>query len=188
MTPPPIRVFDDFLLKEELVGIRKLLMRGCKYTSLAFNNWTGDDYWHPLDGGVMKAPRWSTHPGEPSFPHEVTHLFDKAMLVTAPYLIPGQLHYHLTMTPFAYPAGAGMPWHDDGNAVCSFIYYVSPWLMDWGGELMLRTDLNQGEYLAPVPNRFVVVGKGVKHKVNPVNFRAGAEVRFSIAGFLTERK
>lgn len=116
-------------------------------------------------------------------------------------------------TPYIYPAGTGLSWHEDtvrqeagltDRRTASFILYVHPeWRPNWGGELLVcdsgaaatgadsdprrrRQDLVDagiGTYVFPRPNRLVVLRSGLQHTIKKVDASAGDNFRASIAGF-----
>jgi hypothetical protein len=115
--------------------------------------------------------------------------------------------------PYVYPQGTGFSWHiDETDNSGAFIYYGHPgWHSQWGGELLLAdvapgSDLNaqaklnkfgnvdrfssallesgMGRYVAPLPNRVVIIAGHVPHMIAKVGPAAGNNVRASIAGFV----
>ncbi len=113
-----------------------------------------------------------------------------------------------TARAFLYPQGSGLSWHCDGRLYTgSFTWYAhSDWNCLWGGELLLAdvpsgsagppaqhlenhtedqwlARFGRGRYVAPTPNRLVVIRGDVTHRINPVLPAAGARVRASISGF-----
>lgn len=89
---------------------------------------------------------------------------------------------------FAYPPGARAAWHtDDHEYRGAFIYYVHDrWEKDWGGELLLEDQLlgvGDGHYVAPLPNRLVILKGGIPHSVTRVSARTGGLARTSLSGF-----
>lgn len=177
-----LAITDNFMEPEPFEAASEFITKQCTYGLIKSSNWTGADYWHPSDGNVMKSSPWSTARGDlpPSIDYVVQSILGRRFF--KPDL------YSATVSAFAYPAGACFHWHDDGNAQWAFIYYVSKWELDWGGELLIQERNGLGTYIAPLCNRLVVISRGIRHKIAPVDFRAGANIRFSIAGFITERK
>jgi hypothetical protein len=113
-----------------------------------------------------------------------------------------------TARSFLYSQGTGLSWHNDSRAFAgSFTWYAhSEWNCLWGGELVLanvpgdgampaaqhldNTQENEllmrigmGTFVAPKPNRLVIVRSEVIHRINPVHPAAGAHVRASVSGF-----
>jgi len=106
---------------------------------------------------------------------------------------------------FVYPLHSGLSWHtDDKNYTGAFTFYLSPvWETEWGGELFIQTpietvsgnnavqsddnpDASLGYYIAPKPNRLVIIKGGTPHKINPVSAAAGDRGRYSISGFFNK--
>jgi len=120
---------------------------------------------------------------------------------------------HLAGRAYVYPAGAALSWHRDDHAAYAgaFVYYAHPeWNAQWGGELLVA-DVDDpfalpvtpfrfenreyseslmhralGRYIAPRPNRLVVLGPQ-PHRVAPVHAAAGLAVRASLAGFFVRQ-
>ena len=109
----------------------------------------------------------------------------------------------VTARAFLYPKETGLGWHTDALVFSgAFAYYAhTQWESHWGGELFLArlpgstpapepralpavfSDLGAGDYVAPKPNRLVVLRAGTPHRINAVHASAGSHVRSSIAGF-----
>ncbi|WP_331762631.1 2OG-Fe(II) oxygenase (plasmid) [Streptomyces sp. NBC_01527] len=101
--------------------------------------------------------------------------------------------------PYLYPRDSGLTWHNDSKYQSSYVLYVhEEWKPTWGAELLVATDLGQGEaemvslktrkadighYVAPLPNRLVVLKGGTPHMVKRVDPNAGENFRSSVAGF-----
>jgi len=118
-------------------------------------------------------------------------------------------------TPYIYPAGTKISWHDDGCYTGACIFYPHlEWSPNWGGELfvaktpppqecefkgsmdMINRDfvsplLNKygmGTYVSPLPNRMVFTSGSVWHSINRVDQAAGDKVRCSIVAFFMKDK
>jgi hypothetical protein len=115
----------------------------------------------------------------------------------------------VTARAFLYPKETGLGWHKDAGVFSgAFVYYAHPeWESYWGGELFVArlpkgraalaegspldpralhralSEIGAGEYIAPKPNRLVVLRAGTPHRINAVHAAAGSHVRCSIAGF-----
>lgn len=122
----------------------------------------------------------------------------------------GSTWAHVTARAYAYPRGSALSWHGDDHELYSgaYIYYAHPrWNAHWGGELLVADEPDGGDklpimghrfdneaysaalmengtghYVAPKPNRLVVLG-GAPHMVTPVRESAGDAVRASVSGF-----
>lgn len=116
------------------------------------------------------------------------------------------------LTPYLYPAGTKISWHDDYGYSGACIFYPHlHWDAHWGGELMVaRTPpeapstqgdnftrpqfsnlLNQfgmGVYLAPLPNRMVFTKGGAWHGISRVDSAAGDHMRCSVVAFFQKSR
>ncbi|MFJ5851015.1 2OG-Fe(II) oxygenase [Streptomyces sp. NPDC092903] len=111
----------------------------------------------------------------------------------------GETWDFFTCTPYLYPVGSGLSWHDDSkDRAASYVFYLhDEWKSSWGAELLIgssQPDSNSdvvgdtsvpsvGTYIKPCPNRLVVIKAGTPHTVKRVDIGAGENVRMSIAGF-----
>jgi len=128
----------------------------------------------------------------------------------------GQDWKELFFTPYIYPSGTKISWHDDYGYTGACIFYPhQEWCPNWGGELMIARTPGAGEiqgndvipdmmtrkyidpilnhygmgvYVAPLPNRMVFTSGKVWHAINRVDQAAGDNVRCSIVGFFTKEK
>lgn len=110
--------------------------------------------------------------------------------------------YRFSAATFVYPPGAGLSWHTDQfDYNGAFVFYLSQeWKPSWGGELLLQSPItenaddethnliNQKEYdlgyfVAPKPNRLIILKSGTPHKINRVSPSAGENFRFAFSGF-----
>lgn len=126
----------------------------------------------------------------------------------------GETWAHVTARAYVYPRGSALSWHGDDHDLYAgaYIYYAHPhWNAHWGGELLIADmpagrdplpimghrfdneaysealmEAGTGHYVAPKPNRLVVLG-GAPHMVTPVRAAAGDAVRASISGFFLNR-
>ena len=123
----------------------------------------------------------------------------------------------ITYTPYIYPAGTKISWHDDyGYSGACIFYPHQEWKPNWGGELLIaRTPppeqvekkddkvpdmvtrdytsplLNaygMGLYVSPLPNRMTFTSGKVWHSINRVDQVAGDNVRCSVVAFFTKQK
>ncbi|WP_158913278.1 2OG-Fe(II) oxygenase [Caulobacter sp. S45] len=125
---------------------------------------------------------------------------------------PGETWARISACPFAYPVGTGIRWHTDRIYSGAFVYYANmEWRPNWGGELLVggvvvegpgvspahRRGLfgdehlqwgdkgGAGVFIAPLPNRLVLIRGGTPHMVKRVEPAAGDRPRVSVAGFFT---
>lgn len=163
----------------------------------------------PLSGpGTLHDPsgrfaaRYQDHAVHPS--GGATDSVVKQLIEALPELAPwtGRLDedwHAFSCRSFLYPQGSGLAWHDDsGDRAASFVYYAHPeWQASWGAELLIApaapglrpADQNDlltsriGHYVAPRPNRLVLLRTGVPHMIKKVEPHAGDRLRGSVAGF-----
>lgn len=121
----------------------------------------------------------------------------------------------IVLTPFVYPAGTGLRWHNDTNYVGAFTYYAHrEWSAEWAGEFLtieadeyiekpegltwhafdnyevdkFIIDHGFGTFIHPKPNRLIINkagDKGILHKVNKSTMQA--KDRLSLQGFLRKK-
>jgi hypothetical protein len=128
---------------------------------------------------------------------------------------PGADWIAFTATPYIHPPGVGMSWHADENLYTgAFSFFVHPeWDAEFGGEFLVYDDaiaksegnawnnrrfdplsvtaadapgFTGGRFIEPIPNRLIVIKRGVMHKVQRVSPLAGSHVRASITGFFLD--
>ena len=203
-------VFDDFLPDERLAGLQRY-MRAEKF-SYAKNVSYRNDLFRIFHGDPLRGPGlYDRHP-DPSKPvalYPTGSAMDAvvdALVNAEDTLSPwtgkrGEDWDFLSATPFLYPRDSGLAWHDDAaDRAASYVFYAhEEWRPTWGAELLIATDLGRGEarvvppqtalnadvghYVAPLPNRLVVLKSGTPHMVKRVDPNAGENVRSSVAGF-----
>ena len=105
----------------------------------------------------------------------------------------------------AYTAGTQLSWHDDGaGRLGAFIFYLSDWSGDWGGELDIldcpteqiprSNSIAESIVAAPVnavsifprPNRLVTLTARTIHRVRRVDPLAGSHARQALSGFIAD--
>ena len=109
--------------------------------------------------------------------------------------------------------GVKTAWHLDSKNVGAFSYYPHPrWGLNWGGELMIANEPSErvgmptsrkmeyeweqnhlmkhgaGVYIAPLPNRCVVMAPNLFHSVARIDPDAGDAIRCCVVGFLQPEK
>jgi hypothetical protein len=121
----------------------------------------------------------------------------------------------VTATPYIHPPGVGMSWHaDEVLYTGAFSFFVHPeWDAEFGGEFLVYDDSVKksvtggwnnrlvdplslpaskvpghtgGRFIEPIPNRLIVIKRGVMHKVHRVSPLAGSHVRASVTGFFLD--
>ena len=119
----------------------------------------------------------------------------------------------ILFTPYIYPAGTKISWHNDHGYTGACIFYPhEKWNPHWGGELMVAKTLHgvngdpdndlitrefvapildaigMGVYVAPLPNRMVFTSGSVWHGINRVDQAAGDNARCSVVAFFMKDK
>jgi len=198
-------VLDGFLPRAHLDRIDRYFQREALLTPVAMNAtsaWSINDG-QPLSAqsvlfeigrdGTVKRPRrpagadYLTYPSRCAIDLFIPRL--AAQLGHYQYLI-GSLGKHwksASATPFAYPPQTSLEWHDDGDGYTgAYVFYAHrAWKLTWGGELLIedKRGVGSGVFVAPTPNRLVVIRGGTPHKIARVSLLAGEHFRLSLAGF-----
>ncbi|MEV5545430.1 2OG-Fe(II) oxygenase [Streptomyces sp. NPDC052309] len=202
-------VFDDFLGVERLEAVRRHLAEE-RFVFLK-SVWKPHSFYRLIEGDPLIGPTiyhnhpqvpkgFSSYPSQTPSDHVVEALLD-AEESLAPWIgLRGCAWDYFTCTPYLYPAGSGLSWHDDAKERSgSFVLYLhDEWRSTWGAELLIAMDTNGrnasveryqgvhtdlGTYVAAVPNRLVVIKAGTPHSVKSVSTRAGENLRMSMTGF-----
>lgn len=101
---------------------------------------------------------------------------------------PGLDWVGLMGSAFHYDAADGMSFHTDGSDYsCAFSFYVhETWDSEWGGNFLYVDggigDHDDGAFLAPRPNRVILVAEDVAHAVSTVHAPPGV-ARLALTGF-----
>ncbi len=184
--------------------------------ALAAQNWI--KVWRIGDSAPLGSAEyhWSRRPFN-NYMDAVGHYFTEIAKNSTDIVGEEGTWNELTMRSYIYPRGVKLSWHNDAeNYAGAFTYYVHPkWGSTWGGELMVAEvppfdqmkkkpkagphldheweddyilEHGVGQWIAPKPNRCVVMSGGVYHAVNRVDPDAGDHARVSIVGFLLKPK
>ena len=200
---------------------------GCTYfweyfnsLPFAFRSMTGwQKVWKISDGQVLASSPYYHTQAPFNNPMDMVHKMVVALAEQHFEEIVGKqgVDWHeLFFTPYIYPAGTKISWHDDYGYTGACIFY--PHLEcrpNWGGELMVAkapsaeelnadklapdfmtrkyidpilTHYGMGLYFTPSPNRMVFTSGKVWHGINRVDSAAGDNARCSIVGFFTKEK
>jgi hypothetical protein len=82
---------------------------------------------------------------------------------------------------YYYYKDSGMNWHDDGNHINSFTFYINKnWNENWGGEFMYKGTVSNG-FFKPTGNSLIILAPPYQHKVNPI--LKNNIVRITLQGF-----
>lgn len=128
----------------------------------------------------------------------------------------GQDWQDVLLTPYLYPTGTKISWHNDYGYTGAAIFYPHlNWNPHWGGELCvaktpspeqikssgipedmmsreyvapLLNAYGMGTYIAPIPNRIAFTAGSTWHGINRVDSAAGDHVRCSVVAFFLKKK
>jgi 2OG-Fe(II) oxygenase superfamily len=207
-------IFDDFLPQDAFATLQKYMeTETFSYVHAKVRR----RIFGLLDGNPLVGPSvFSAHDELPS--GAVTHpsgnstdlvieAVENALQDLAPWTGQrGESWRFFTCTPYIYPLGSGLSWHDDAQGrSASYVLYLHPeWHANWGGELLIepptpshpaaepvdaaatgrrRSGHGVGHFVAARPNRLVLIQAGVPHTVKKVDPSAGDHARMSVAGF-----
>lgn len=191
----------------------------CSYFNnldFAYRNMTGwQKVWRVSDGQVLAGPAHYAFKG----PHNsmIDSLSGIVGSLATQYLESivgkkGEDWDDYFLTPYIYPAGTKISWHNDYGYSAAAIFYTHRfWDPNWGGELFIAKTspefdngscvdsvdrggvipvINQfgmGNYIAPLPNRLVFTKGKTWHSINRVDPTAGDALRCSIVTFFYKR-
>ncbi|RTK97717.1 MAG: hypothetical protein EKK64_00445 [Neisseriaceae bacterium] len=209
-------VIDDVLPKEQF----DLFWKYFNSSDYAYRSMTGwQKVWRITDGQVLAGPP-SYHSQAPfNNPMDVLHQSAIALAKQHFEEIVGKEDEdwkEFFLTPYIYPAGTKISWHDDYGYTGACIYYTHPeWGANWGGELFiaktpsaqeiqesniapdnitrefidpLLNHYGMGMYFTPKPNRMIFTSGKVWHAINRVDQSAGDHARCSVVGFFSKEK
>jgi len=211
LNDPNFAVVDDLLPNDVFFSFWQFFNQ-LPFQSCAHDQWL--KVWKLSDGTVYRSPTF--YDSEAPF----GNLMDLVQQRVA-WLAPNFKHIigeqgkdwdEIQFTPYLYPAGTKISWHNDVGHAGACIFYVHPqWSAHWGGELQVaKTNekekeivnfdsfdrqnhslfLNSygfGSYIVPNPNRLVFIKGNCWHCINRVDSTAGDHVRCSVVGFFLKR-
>ncbi|MFG3012232.1 2OG-Fe(II) oxygenase [Streptomyces cinerochromogenes] len=205
-------IFDDVLTRVDLDALRKHFREG-RFSHIS-NFRARSRVFGILDGDPLVGPSVVQHHPtglKGATPYPAGNAIDalvQALDDNSNELVPwtgtqGVSWDFFTCTPYLYPVGSGLSWHDDAEErSASYVFYLhDDWRASWGAELLIggngdvanRAELlngmpvpSVGSYVMPHPNRLVVIKSGTPHAVKRVDVTAGENIRMSIAGFFQQ--
>lgn len=203
----PKDVFDNIWLHAQYENYANTLGNGTwiKVWRLGDKNPLGSQEYH-----------WSKKPFN-NYMDVIGHVFDQIAINSSDIVGDISNWQDLVMRTYIYPRDTKLSWHNDAdNYAGAFTYYLHPkWGSTWGGELLVAEvpsmeemptkplagphldhewedsyllERGVGQWIAPKPNRCVLMAGGVYHSVNRVDADAGDHARVSVVGFLTKSK
>lgn len=162
----------------------------------------------PLQSGYF---RWSERPCGYGLDVAIENISSELFAARSTNFI-GATWGDIAFRVYLHGRGSRLQCHSDSPlyAGAAVFYAHYEWRSYWGGELVfpdvdnkanhqpvigdgpilnkgLRLMMEEkfcGEYVAPKPNRLVIIKGGVWHYTNPVDYAAGDNIRVSIATFL----
>ena len=190
-----VQVYDDVLSKDEFSSVFDWF----NFIPLAFKSAQGE--WNRLwsfDSQVLSGVPIVFPSGRvPPFQGD-----DKVLIPLVEKINSTLMDGRVTMTPYCYPPGSGLTWHNDSNYKGAFTFYChNYWSPEWGGEFQsieVNGDVtwkifdNQelydlimsegiGNFVHPKPNR-LIINSGILHKVNKTTTNSRA--RLTLQGFV----
>jgi hypothetical protein len=210
---PNFAVVDDLLTPDMFAQFWEY------YNQLPFQHCSHEQWlkvWKLSDGDILRSPTFFHSKSPFNGPMDLLHKYIFWLAPKFSHLI-GEYQKdwdEIQLTPYLYPMGAKISWHDDVGYTGACIFYAHPkWSAHWGGELFVaKTEekpctqekvvdtlsreqhsdfLNKygvGHYIVAKPNRLVFTKGSAWHSVNRVDHTAGDNVRCSVVGFFTKRK
>lgn len=209
---------DDFAVLDNLLD-EDTYNKFCSFYNdldFAYRSLTGwQKVWRVSDGLILSGPPYYAFKS----PHNsmmdiIGTLIDKLVDQHFDYIV-GKRNVDWDdyfMTPYIYPTGTKISWHNDHGYSGAAIFYTHRfWDPNWGGELFIaktskdshyyspdsidRTSLipllnnyGMGSYISPLPNRMVFTKGSTWHSINRVDPVAGDALRCSIVTFFYKRK
>lgn len=205
-----VAVIDDFLTQPDFRALRGYLNSTAFVQGLKGETIWKDDGHDPLEGSVVVAwplmfpftrlsgllsnfalPAFGCEvrffPANNALDHVLRSVREAAQSLGDIVGEEGANWIGLTAQPYQYSSGAQSSWHTDGVYAGAYILYAHEfWDKEWGGELLFTNKKDPGiagHFVAPVPNRLVVIRGGTPHKVATVSQRAHENARISVVGF-----
>ena len=191
-------VVDNFLDKESINQLAKdvteldytpFISEDPKMRKKIVNQNLGDYFIWSLETGEKLYLKSKTLPiGTPvkNYPDTIFPIIslyqDKIMELLERQGYPVHKITRLASVPCMWPEGSSLDWHNDGRWDLGLTLYVTPnWSQECCGVLMTKKGkcIEGGDWIFPELNRFFcVLGKKVKHKVNPI--MKGCPPRYTI--------
>ena len=209
-----LAVVDDILPQEEFKQFWKYFNE-IPYAYRSMVGW--QKVWRINDGQVLAGPPYYDSQGP--FNDQMEWLRQSVKTLAKQYFESivgkeGEDWNEILFTPYIYPAGTKISWHNDYGYTGACIFYSHlKWNPHWGGELMIaRTnpeknndtkdedlmtrefvspildEFGMGTYISPLPNRMAFTSGSVWHNISRVDQAAGDNVRCSVVAFFMKDK
>lgn len=143
-----IKVYDNFLEQEELSEIFEYMNDTSYMFRQALGEW--NKVWNLSDGQILMGQEivWpfkkmppivkETEALEP-FIRKINETIESSELFDVSRIT------KISLTPYCWPPGTGLSWHNDSNYLGAFTFYChNYWSPEWGGEFMT---LEANEYI-----------------------------------------
>ena len=208
-----VAVFDDVLSGQDLSALRRAAER-VPFESVHREGWhqawrlhDGDPFrghgaWLPMVSDGAEAAK------EPSDFEKARAPFVEVLRRVVPTECASLIEEpnSVSVSPWIYPAGSALSLHRDAVAYKGSygFYFHGEWRLHWGGWLLVADDAGEptrrrvfdeaaepppsasrGHWVAPMPNRLVVLSPCADHLIARVDPAAGSALRLSIAGFFS---
>jgi hypothetical protein len=207
-------VYDDVLTREEFASCWAWVQQEEYAAPQAAGNWL--KVWRLTDGAGVGGPQYNQS-ARPWYKPDLERAADRILEAAAAHpdlILPWA---DVAFRSYLYPRQTKLSWHDDSAVYTgAATFYTHPkWGSTWGGELMVaevpgwdqvanRPPVGPhldhewedqyiqlyglGQWIAPKPNRLVLMAPGTYHQINRVDADAGDHCRCSIVGFFRARK
>lgn len=132
-------VLDEVLEKKEFQELHKNFHSNLDFAYRSITGWK--KVWAISDGQILAGPSFNYDQAPfNNFIDPLVSLFAALATQHFPKIFgkKGEDWDTFDVTPYIYPEGTKISWHNDGSFQCALIYYVhNMWNPDWGGELMI---------------------------------------------------
>lgn len=209
-----LAVVDEVLPNEQFMQFWKYF----NDVPFAYRSMVGwQKVWRINDGQILAGPPYYDSQGPFDDPMEWIRLNVRAL--ASQYFEDivgkeGEDWKEILFTPYIYPSGTKISWHNDYGYTGACIFYPHiKWNPHWGGELMIAKtnpeknndtknedlmtrefvapildEYGMGAYVSPIPNRMAFTSGSVWHSISRVDQAAGDNVRCSVVAFFMKDK
>jgi hypothetical protein len=212
------RVFDNVLSKEQFAELFDWYNAIPLVNKAAQGEWNKS--WNLGDGNILIGHQlaWALEePPKLNPPHTILEPVIDAIVKTLRdfKLVEDNANIEFSMTPYCWPAGTGLAWHNDSTYLGAFTYYChNRWNPEWGGEFITvegddyiqedKSDLKwrvfdnselhelimskgHGHFIHPKPNRLIINKGGKKGILHKVaRTTPDSGPRLTLQGFIRQ--